>query len=292
MLDKPGPIKGKGVWIIFGMLLIVTGFIGIDTLPRYFGQARESLSQQNIRTEPSKSNTTKAKPIPKNSIAPVPKKRITAAILVVDQSGKPVVNARVWFSDDEGKKWPVAQSFWSADYWSTNEAGAVCCWEYGDRKELGEEVYMPAKTYTIHISKDNYDVIEAKTDYSISDAEKSVSFAPSKFVLRKWSTLSAVIIDSSGKPIGKPIQNVDGYGGSFSLVDAQGRKYGQNTARYDRSTGRLEIGPVPDGQYTLHIESAYDYTYDRAIIEYAPIDQAVQVSGSDIFLGRITLSKK
>lgn len=293
----------KAIWLvpIAGILLLILG-LRPGSIPLGRKTSTNESLQNNKKAGLLKNDKNGGAPDTSTQIvkprqgSTQPKTTQPASMLVFDQSGKPVVNARVWISDGEGKRWPVVELLGgisvSADHWSTNDVGSVCCWTYGDRKKLGEDAYMPAKTYTIHISKDNYDVIEEKVDYSISDTEKSVSFMPNKFVLRKWSTVSAVIVDSSGKPVGKPIQNVAG-GASFSLVDGQGKKYGQYTTRYDISTGRLEIGPVPDGQYTLHIKSAYDYTYDGAIkIEYASMDQAASVLNSDVFLGKIILQKK
>jgi hypothetical protein len=114
--------------------------------------------------------------------------------------------------------------------------------------------------------------------------------APAK---QEKSVVSAIVVDSSGKTLP---QYYSSECPGVWLADDQGNESGKYDSTYNHDTGRLSMSPVPDGHYMLHIGDGCPPVFPASTgnTYYTPgpapsLDQSVQVSGSDIFLGTLTL---
>ncbi len=219
---------------------------------------------------------------------------------VVDQFGNPVSGAEFKLVDGNGKSYSYA----SFDFGLRSDDNG-----YVDDKFD----QIPGGSYTLYVTQDFYDKYQANVQITTDNKNLGT------ITMRKWGTVSAIIADSSGNPSNVNFWLVDGQGNMYGLYPDTGARFpDENTSpmatSYDNATGRLEIGPVPDGQYTLHVESTnptsasqnavnayYQGTYyppgvtppppsPQPKLDYPSVSQPVQVSGSDIFLGTLTLT--
>ncbi len=246
-----------------------TGFVGPATRASLNGTAVATTYEVRNVQSPSPAPTTSTSGAKKAPIAPAPKPGVDP-IIVRDQFGHAVANAHIWLVDSEARKYPSGG--WYV-YWETDENGRRE-FEYSPGGRKGD---IPDGHYTIHIEKQNYTTVEFPIESTTDEARKYSSFFPNTFILPKQGIIAAVVVDTDGKPITN---------GRFTLVDSQGKTMASGEAI---QTGRIETKSVPDGQYMLHVGDSY---WGEGF-NYNPVEQNITMSGGiDVFLGRITLTKK
>ena len=269
----PQSSGGKGFFRWWHILLAL---IFISALHSWFDRGTEQLTQNSPSSSYSKnivqdkdtwkkdlekmrpnpatvSGSGKVQPILSPSSPPPQKNDF---ILIVDQFEKPVKDVRVWFVDNEGKKYPT--DGWRG-YWNTDDSGRIRL----NPSVKGSNDDVPDGAYTVHIEKEYYSSVESKIELITHQ------FLPNKFVLKKWGKITAVVVNQSNSPVSSVY---------FWLVDIQGKKYEYSQTS---DTGRMETNFLPDGQYTLYLKKD----------NYDPLEKAIEMSGADIYLDRITFKK-
>jgi hypothetical protein len=265
---------------------------GSATAPAPTISQKKSRSSETSQVPHSSTTFPPPTPTPTSPLIPPSSSSQDITALVVDQFGNPVSEATLKLVDSNGKTY----SYQSLDFGLQT-----------DRDGYIDDAFdqIPNGSYTLIIEQDGYDKYQS-TVQILSD-NKNLG----KIVMNKWSTVSAIVSDSSGSHPSWVF---------FWLVDSQGKKYGTFQyaktyqaifafSEYDNTTGKLQIGSVPAGRYTLHVESntptpasqsafdSYESGYNPSnpttstppSLEYPSIDQPVQVSGADVFLGMLTL---
>ena len=207
-----------------------------------------------------------AEPPVKKTAAAVIVKSKADSILVFDQFGKAVSRARVWFVDNEGRQFPSGSWY---NFLYADDNGRVEM-SYVPKSERN----VPDGSYTAHITKDNYSPLEVPIEFKTDESIKYIQVIPHTFTIQKWGTFAAVLLDSLGKPMS---------GVTIAVVDTQGKMVGKNSSQ---QTGRVEMPPLPDGQYVLRIHPGIEGSYEF------PERNVRMEGGKDMFLGNITVVKK
>ncbi len=276
MTYEPEPLQWQMVFRGVGVILILIGIVMLIMDANSVKELESQILQKNTASS-NKQNTAKnvtvnSGTVKSNPTPATPSKGTVDPIIVLDQFGHSVSQAKIWFIDNEARKYPAGGDWLTAGYWLTNENGRL---QLGYESE-GAKNDVPDGNDIIHIEKKNYTSIEFPVELTTDTAKKYNHITPNTFTIQKQGTIAAIIVDEAGKPM---------IYARYKLIGADGKIMSNG---YPVDTGRIESDPVPDGQYTLHINDGYDDS-----TTHAPIDRVVTMQGGvNMFLGNITLIKK
>lgn len=230
---------------------------------------------------PTKTQTAKAAP-EKKSEPQAAKAKSNGAIpgkvaaLLVDQSGKPVADAKFWLVNEYGE---------NASYQSFTNANGRLQAEGNDGKDI------PQGSYTLHIEKKYYEQKETQVTVPKEGAWLDT------ITLRKHGAINGLVLNDEGETI---------YQAKFWLTDKSGEQVFEaiggiavGGSGYTNKAGRFETISVPPGHYTLHFMCSLNCFFTENEVSalkddlYAKWSASVQVDVeySDVHLGMITLIK-
>lgn len=266
-------LRGVGViLILIGIGMLIMDASNVKELESQILQKNTALSNKQSTTKNVTANSGTGK---SNQTPATPSKGTVDPIIVLDQFGHPVPQAKVWLVDKEARIIPEKQAYWGISGWETDSNGRIR-FTYTPQGTGS----IPDGTYTIHIEKQNYTTVESLITLTTDDSQKYSAFSPHTFTMPKQGIITAVIVDEAGKPATYA---------SYKLISADGKMMGNG---YPIETGRIESAPIPDGQYNLQVHmTSYDNATGRNT-EYESERSVTMTGGTNMFLGNITLVKK